>query len=65
MTVFRFENYCMERALFGDKGYFKIDDKREARASGILWAISDRATVIVIATKKKHKIVSFVENLIN
>lgn len=33
-----------EKALFGDKGYFKIADKREARASGILWAISDRAT---------------------
>ncbi len=34
-----------EKALFGDKGYFKIADKREARASGILWAILDRATV--------------------
>lgn len=33
-----------EKALFGDKGYFKIEDKREARAAGILWAISDRAT---------------------
>lgn len=33
-----------EKALFGDKGYFKIADKREARASGVLWAISDRAT---------------------
>ncbi len=33
-----------EKALFGDKGYFKITDKREARAAGILWAVSDRAT---------------------
>lgn len=33
-----------EKALFGDKGYFKIADKREARAAGVLWAISDRAT---------------------
>lgn len=31
-----------ERALFGDKAYGKQDDKREARANGILWAISDR-----------------------
>lgn len=33
-----------ERAVFGDKGYYKQEDKRQARAKGILWAISDRAT---------------------
>jgi len=33
-----------EKALFGDKAYGKQDDKREARASGVLWAISDRGT---------------------
>lgn len=31
-----------ERALFGDKAYGKQEDKRAARANGILWAISDR-----------------------
>lgn len=31
-----------ERALFGDKAYGKQEDKRTARANGILWAISDR-----------------------
>lgn len=31
-----------ERAIFGDKGYFKTEDKREARNKGILWAVSDR-----------------------
>lgn len=40
-----------EKALFGDKGYFKIADKREARDSNILWAISDRAA-------PKHKLSS-------
>ena len=33
-----------ERAIFGDKGYYKQEDKREARARGILWAVSDRGT---------------------
>lgn len=33
-----------ERAIFGDKGYFKTEDKREARDKGILWAVSDRGT---------------------
>lgn len=31
-----------EKALFGDKAYGKQEDKRMARANGILWAISDR-----------------------
>lgn len=31
-----------EKALFGDKAYGKQEDKRTARANGILWAISDR-----------------------
>lgn len=31
-----------ERAIFGDKAYGKQEDKREARAAGILWAVSDR-----------------------
>lgn len=31
-----------ERAIFGDKGYYKQEDKRQARAKGILWAVSDR-----------------------
>lgn len=31
-----------ERAIFGDKGYCKQEDKRQARAKGILWAVSDR-----------------------
>lgn len=47
-----------ERALFGDKGYFKREDKREARASGILWAISDRATVkrkLSLSQRKKNR----------
>lgn len=34
-----------ERAIFGDKGYFKTEDKREARNKGILWAVSDRGKV--------------------
>jgi IS5 family transposase len=33
-----------ERAIFGDKGYYKQEDKRIARASGILWAVSDRGS---------------------
>lgn len=33
-----------ERAIFGDKGYYKQEDKRTARANGILWAVSDRGT---------------------
>lgn len=33
-----------EKAIFGDKGYFKTEDKRRARASGILWAVLDRAS---------------------
>lgn len=33
-----------ERALFGDKGYYKQEDKRAARAKGVLWAVSDRGT---------------------
>lgn len=33
-----------ERAIFGDKGYYKQEDKRQARAKGILWAVSDRGT---------------------
>jgi IS5 family transposase len=44
-TPFRKLLHGKEKALFGDKGYFKISDKRESRAAGILWAISDRATV--------------------
>lgn len=47
-----------EKALFGDKGYFKIDDKRESRAAGILWAISDRATPkrkLSSSQKKRNK----------
>lgn len=31
-----------EKAFFGDKAYGKQDDKRDARAAGKLWAISDR-----------------------
>lgn len=31
-----------ERVLFGDKAYGKQEDKRTARANGILWAVSDR-----------------------
>ncbi|MEK7221093.1 MAG: IS5 family transposase, partial [candidate division NC10 bacterium] len=31
-----------EKAIFGDKGYAKQEDKRMARAEGILWAVSDR-----------------------
>src|SRR3989338_3932269 len=31
-----------EKAIFGDKGYYKQEDKRAARAEGILWAVSDR-----------------------
>lgn len=33
-----------EKAIFGDKGYFKIDDKKEARAKGIFWRVSDRGS---------------------
>lgn len=33
-----------ELAVFGDKGYYKQEDKRIARASGILWAVSDRGS---------------------
>lgn len=33
-----------EKILFGDKSYGKQEDKRHARATGILWAISDRGT---------------------
>lgn len=33
-----------ERAIFGDKGYYKQEDKRQARAQGILWAVSDRGS---------------------
>lgn len=33
-----------EKAIFGDKGYYKQEDKREARSRGILWAVSDRGT---------------------
>lgn len=33
-----------ERVIFGDKGYFKTEDKKEARDKGILWAVSDRGT---------------------
>lgn len=33
-----------ERAIFGDKGYFKTEDKKEARKKGILWAVADRGT---------------------
>lgn len=33
-----------EKAIFGDKGYYKQEDKRQARAKGILWAVSDRGT---------------------
>ncbi len=33
-----------EKAIFGDKGYYKQEDKRTARAKGILWAVSDRGT---------------------
>lgn len=33
-----------ERALFGDKGYYKQEDKKIARANGIFWGISDRGT---------------------
>ena len=33
-----------EKILFGDKAYGKQEDKRHARATGILWAISDRGT---------------------
>lgn len=33
-----------ELAVFGDKGYYKQEDKRVARASGILWAVSDRGS---------------------
>lgn len=31
-----------EKAIFGDKAYGKQSDKHDARAAGILWAISDR-----------------------
>lgn len=33
-----------ERAVFGDKGYYKQEDKRIARTKGMLWAVSDRGS---------------------
>lgn len=33
-----------EKTIFGDKGYYKQEDKRIARAKGIFWAVSDRGT---------------------
>jgi IS5 family transposase len=32
-----------EKAVFGDKGYFKKADKTTARANGIFWGVTDRA----------------------
>lgn len=43
-TPFRELLHGQERAIFGDKGYYKQEDKRTARAKGILWAVSDRGT---------------------
>jgi len=34
-----------ERAVFGDKAYSKEEDKRAARKSGVLYAMSDRAKI--------------------
>lgn len=31
-----------EKAIFGDKAYSNISDKRECRAKGIFWAVKDR-----------------------
>jgi len=31
-----------EKAIFGDKAYGKKEDKRAARAKGVLWAVADR-----------------------
>ena len=43
-TPFKKLLHGSERAIFGDKGYCKTEDKREARKKGILWAVSDRGT---------------------
>lgn len=40
-----------EKAIFGDKGYYREEDKCSARQEGILWAVSDRG-------KKNHPLSS-------
>lgn len=34
-----------EKAVFGDKGYYKIEDKKTARSKGIFWRVSDRGSI--------------------
>ena len=38
-----------EKAILGDKGYFKDDDKRKCRKDGIFWGVMDKA-------KRNHKL---------
>lgn len=47
-----------EKAIFGDKGYVKNEDKRECRRNGILWAVKDRASYkhpLSTAQRKRNK----------
>lgn len=47
-----------EKAIFGDKGYVKNEDKRECRKNGILWAVKDRAVCkhpLSTAQQKRNK----------
>lgn len=47
-----------EKAIFGDKGYAKQEDKRECRKNGILWAVKDRASFkhpLSAAQRKRNK----------
>lgn len=33
-----------EKAKFGDKGYFKTEDKKQARTQGVFWGVLDKGT---------------------
>lgn len=52
-----------EKAKFGDKGYFKTEDKKQARAQGIFWGVLDkgkRGHALSSSQKKRNRKLSSV-----
>lgn len=56
-----------ERAVFGDKAYAKDERKREARAAGVYWGVTDRARrghALSSSKKKRNRQTSSVRSFV-
>jgi IS5 family transposase len=57
-TPFKKLLHGKEKAVFGDKGYYSQEDKKQAREDGIFWAIADRGVrnhKLSTSQKKKNR----------